>query len=113
MRRCWAISTILQAILTQFSTQATALPSKESKKNALAAAAAQLVKAAVIGQAPSSKLSSDTKGLPGDCANVSSSRNPNRLSAHDSDGNLKAGIVTQNRLDKVTRVPHHCRLYTL
>jgi hypothetical protein len=77
------------------------LPSKESKKQVLADAAVQLMKNAVVNQAPSSKV---TPAGPVSTL-TSKGANTNRLPARDDQGNLLAGLVTQNRLDKVTSHP--------
>lgn len=85
--------------------QAAVLPSKETKKAAIAAAAAQLVKAAVISQAPSSRISSDTTGQ---LESVTRSANPRRLPAHDNNGQLLPGFVTQDRMAKVWQTCSNC-----
>lgn len=80
--------------------QAVQLPSKESKKQVLADAAAQLMKNAVTNQAPSSKATPLGTLVPLSTL-TSKAGNPNRLPAHDEKGNLLPGLITQNRLDQV------------
>lgn len=88
--------------------QAEKLTSKLEQKAALADAAAKLVKAAVINQGPSSKVSTDTKGQ---LESVNRPINPNRLPSVDSKGALLPGFLTQNRLDQVP--PLACLLQSI
>jgi hypothetical protein len=84
-------------------TQAGDLPSKETRKQAIAAAAAQIMKQAVMNHAPSCKIDTPAPGtVPTSTLASSKAHNTgNRLPAHDAEGKLLPGLVTQNRLDKV------------
>jgi hypothetical protein len=80
--------------------QAVQLPSKEAQKQSVAAAAAQLVKQAVMNQAPASKVTpiANTGPLSTLTSKVSCGGKPSIV---DDDIQAPCGLLNQNMLDKV------------
>jgi hypothetical protein len=81
----------------------TDLPAKEQVKNDLTAAAAKLVKQAVMSAGPTPASSAATgattvKTSSQSCPATSAGRIP----AHDEEGNLLPGFLNKARIDKVS-----------